>query len=398
MQFDVCKINGVKGIICKITRLSNYQGLIFIAYFYMPSFLQKILYRPVTWAAEKFSSKPDKERIFSSLSELYKNINETPGKKGLRIEFDSMKDKFIIFSDQHKGAKDGSDDFAIAEKNYCTALEYYNQNNYTYINLGDGEEFWENTLAAVKKNNTLSFDKEKLFAQQNKFIKIFGNHDLYWGNDPFASIQLESIYKQKVAIYEGAILSVEINKKPLDIFLTHGHQGDKQSDGNWFSKWFVANVWAPLQSYLHINPNTPAFDDQLKTAHNALMYEWSDAQKNLLLITGHTHQPVFTSLTHIERLYRKLSDATHDKLTDLIKQLEIQIAQRKIKGHLQTDFSKVKPSYFNSGCCCFSDGDITGIEITEGMIRLIKWEYIKDQCVREVMEETTLDNLANQLG
>lgn len=363
----------------------------------MASLIKKILYRPVLWAAEKFSSKPDKERIFTALSDLYKSITEKPGKKGLMISMDAQTDKYIIFSDQHKGAKNGYDDFAQAEHNYCVALEYYADNNYTYINLGDGEELWENTLAAVKKNNTRSFDIEKKFARQNRFIKIFGNHDLYWANDPFAPMQLEMIYKQKIAIYEGAVLSATVNDQPLHIFITHGHQGDKQSDGNWFSKWFVANVWAPLQSYLEINPNTPAFDEELKTAHNSLMYEWSNAQQNLLLITGHTHQPVFTSLTHIERLYKKLSKAKTDNLLDIIKELELQISKRKVLNIAPPDFSKVKPGYFNSGCCCYNDGDITGIEIADGCIRLIKWQYQNQIPVRELLEETTLENLMTQM-
>jgi hypothetical protein len=32
-----------------------------------------------------------------------------------------------------------------------------------------------------------------------------------------------------------------------------------------------------------------------------------------------------------------------------------------------------KPSYFNSGCCAYSDGSITGIEIADGEIRLVRW-------------------------
>ncbi len=363
----------------------------------MASFLQKILYRPVTWAAEKFSSQPDKARIFTALSELYRHILDNPGKKGLKIGFNPVTDKFIVLSDQHKGARDGSDDFAVAEKNYCAALEHYNQQGFTYINLGDGEELWENTLSAVKEHNAQTFEKEALFASQGRFIKIFGNHDLYWGNDPFAAGQLKNIYKQEVAIYEGLVLSAMIGDLNCDIFLTHGHQGDKQSDGNWFSKWFVARVWAPLQNYLHINPNTPAFDEQLKTVHNGLMYEWSNAQQNLVLITGHTHQPVFTSLTHIERLYKQLFDARHKNILDRIRDLEFQIAKRKIKGDVQIDFSKVKPSYFNSGCCCFSDGDITGIEIEGGFIRLIKWQYEAEQCVRIALEEILLEELVKEI-
>ncbi|MBA3748219.1 MAG: hypothetical protein H0W96_12120 [Solirubrobacterales bacterium] len=31
------------------------------------------------------------------------------------------------------------------------------------------------------------------------------------------------------------------------------------------------------------------------------------------------------------------------------------------------------PCYFNTGCCSFGDGDITGIEIGDGKIRLMRW-------------------------
>lgn len=31
------------------------------------------------------------------------------------------------------------------------------------------------------------------------------------------------------------------------------------------------------------------------------------------------------------------------------------------------------PWYFNSGCCSYGDGDITGIEIRDGSIWLVRW-------------------------
>jgi hypothetical protein len=43
----------------------------------------------------------------------------------------------------------------------------------------------------------------------------------------------------------------------------------------------------------------------LKTEHNNIMYEWSSHQQNLLLITGLTHQPIFESLTYLERVQRQ---------------------------------------------------------------------------------------------
>lgn len=327
--------------------------------------------------ADKYSSRPDKERIHKALTELHQNILAGNEKKGLLIEFSPDKDRFIIFSDQHKGAKDGSDDFALAEKNYLCALEYYHQQDFHFISLGDGEELWENTLSAVKKHNVASFEKEKLFLQRNLFTKVFGNHDLDWGNSPLADFELQNIYGQKVPVYEGVILkTASIN--PLHIFLTHGHQGDELSDGNWFSKWFVAKIWAPLQAYLQINPNTPAFQDHLKTAHNIFMYEWITKQQNALLITGHTHQPVFQSLTHLESLYKQLATAKESNDETTIHRIENEIHQKKLRGQMLPDFTAYKPTYFNSGCCCFNDGDITGIEIADNKIRLIKWEYKDD--------------------
>ena len=363
----------------------------------MSSLLQKLFRKPVIRLAEKYSSRPDKQRVFESLTKLHTEISNGDEKKGLVIPFYVTKQKVIIFSDEHKGAKNKADDFATCETNYITALDYYFQQGFYFINLGDGEELWENNIFAVKKHNQLSFEKEKLFQQQKRFIKIFGNHDLFWANDPTAALQLQSIYGEKVSIYEGCILTTTINDRAFEIYLTHGHQGDLQSDGNWFSKFFVSNVWGPIQGLLNINPNTPAYNDQLKSLHNTIMYEWSSVEKNVLLITGHTHQPVFMSLTHLERLYTKLADAQKNKDDAVIKSIEEEIKKAQPKNETPPDFSKIIPSYFNSGCCCFDDSDITGIEIADGYIRLIKWNSKDSNPKRFVLEEIKLAELEDLL-
>jgi hypothetical protein len=33
----------------------------------------------------------------------------------------------------------------------------------------------------------------------------------------------------------------------------------------------------------------------------------------------------------------------------------------------------VPPCYFNTGCCSFGDGDVTGVEIADSEIRLVRW-------------------------
>lgn len=359
----------------------------------MRKFLQHLLYQPLSRLADKYSSRPNKARVNKALTALYKHITTKPGKKGLVIPFDPQADKFIILSDQHKGARDGADIFAESAKNYLSALSHYNNEQFIYINLGDSEELWENLFVTVKRHNKATFEKERQFIADDRFVKIFGNHDLYWDNDPLAAVSLMQIYGRAIRVYEGAVLQTSVNSKPLNIFLTHGHQGDLQSDGNWFSKWFVSDIWGPLQGYLRINPNTPAYNNQLKTDHNRIMYEWSSQRENLVLITGHTHQPVFRSMTQLEILYSGLESAKKANDTTKIIDFEDKIKNLHLKGSTQPNFNGYLDTYFNSGCCCFNDGDITGIEIADEEIRLIKWSYHKKQSVRTVLESCKLEDL-----
>lgn len=364
----------------------------------MKRLLRSILLKPVLWASRKFSSRPGRERIFQALDKLYKDIRDKPGTKGIVLPFQKEAGKIIIFSDQHKGARNGADDFMLAEPNYLAALDYYYRNDFCLICLGDSEELWENSLSKVREHNLSNFEAEKKFVQKNSFVKVIGNHDLYWGNDPFAYWQLKKIYGEEVKVYEAVILATTIGEKQLHIFCTHGHQGDAQSDGNWFSKFFVARIWAPLQAWLRINPNTPAYNNEKKTLHNEIMYEWASKQQDTLLITGHTHQPVFESLTQIERLYRKLQVAQSEKNKTVIDELEaaIRLIEKGFTA-IAIDYLTMRPAYFNTGCCCFSDGDITGIEIENGCIRLIKWAVADQLPQRVVLEEMKLSELVIKL-
>jgi predicted phosphodiesterase len=357
-----------------------------------------LLLKPILWIARTFSSDPDRSRIFKALSELKEKVEHDPGKKGFVIPFDPLVNRFIIFSDHHKGRKNGADDFMSAEPNYIAALQFYDSHGFHLISLGDSEELWENTMLQVMRNNTASFKEEKKFVARNAFTKLFGNHDLDWEIDPLAPTYLQQIYNKKIPALEAITLEATIAGKSLRILCTHGHQGDLQSDGNWFSKFFVSKIWAPLQAYLRINPNTPAYDSELKSLHNMIMYEWSSRQRNLLLITGHTHQPVFESLTHIERLQRKQKQALYQVNAEWARALEDEISwQRQKDDAVSPDYLNMKPTYFNSGCCCYADGDITGIEIADGCIRLIKWKRKGDVSERMALEESSLEKIISEL-
>ena len=342
----------------------------------MKRFLQKILGPLLTRLAAKASS-PKRQDVFSSLSRLLRYINKGSGKRGVVLEVDFTKDKFIVFSDHHKGNKDYGDDFANNEANYLAALDYYLLNKFSYINLGDAEELWKYNPKEVISKNITVLRKEAKFQEDKKYFKTFGNHDLTWKNKLDVAIWFKDIFTLPLPVYEGILLKTTINEKPLSIFLTHGHQGDKMSDNNALSTWMVAHIWRPLQRYLQINVNTPAKDFTLRDKHNIMMHDWSSRHENLLLITGHTHKPVFAS-----GLY---SDHPNNTVNDT----KIAVAAEKT--------NKLKPSYFNSGCCCYNDGDITGIEICDGKIALIKWHLQNNATQRFVLEEKELADIIKEL-
>ena len=311
----------------------------------MRKILLYLLKRPLLWIADHYSSAPQKDIVYKSLSDLFNTAEDDTDQKVKLLHTTVADAKFIIFSDQHKGDRSYADDFRNAEKNYTTALDFYLKNGYSFISLGDSEELWKFSADKILPQNAFVFTKEAAF-QPDKFYKTFGNHDLMWKNKADVFIWLRKYFTPQLIVNEGIVIKIKTATSELKVFLTHGHQGDTMSDNNAFSTWVVAHIWLPLQRYLNININTPSNDFSLRNKHNIMMSEWSGAQQNLLLITGHTHVPVFAS----GRYFNHPSNNIPGKAQDLIK-----------------------PSYFNTGCCCFDDGDITGIEIESGFIHLIKW-------------------------
>jgi hypothetical protein len=351
----------------------------------MRKLLQRIFRKPVSWLANKVSSRPVRKDVFESLDLLVKGIHEGKDEYGFVINYELNKGKYIIFSDQHKGAKDAADDFRNAEDTYLFALDHYYKEGFVLANIGDCEELWENTPDKVVEKSRKSLLEEARFLQDDRYIRTFGNHDLEWKYSFQRELYLKGIFGKKLKIPEGVMLKTSYNGKEYSILLTHGHQGDKQSDGNKFSMWVVAAIWTPIQRFLDINIDVTSDSYELIDTHNIMMYEWSATQNNMLFISGHTHKPVFASLDHIERLMKQIERATELGNLDIIETLNKELDWRRQEyAHKKFVKTMVKPTYFNTGCCCFSDGDITGIEIEGDNIRLVKWKnherIILEQC------------------
>jgi UDP-2,3-diacylglucosamine pyrophosphatase LpxH len=306
--------------------------------------------------------------------------------------------KFIVFSDQHKGAGDEADEFRKCKHAYIAALQHYLQNGFSLILLGDAEELWEQGFKKVEQTYRDVLQLEASFPP-GRYYRIWGNHDDEWMSEKKVRRKLAR-YMPTGAIYEAIRFELVNDSESVGtILLLHGHQGTFASDKiRWFSR-FAVRVYRHIQRLTGIGKTTPAKDVCLRGEHDNRMYNWAEEQNNLMLVAGHTHRPVWSSRTHLQKLQSELEKLKAEPDTpqqrELIRAKELEVQERERKYPPCKDTSKKSPCYFNTGCCKFDDGDITGIEIEDGTIRLIKWSSQNLQ--REELEKDQLITIFDQI-
>jgi len=314
---------------------------------------------------------------------------------------DITEGRYIIFSDQHRGARNGADDFLRSERAYNAALAYYLHMGHTLIVLGDVEELWEETPTAVIKAYRHNLELEAQFHHRGRYARVWGNHDDEWQYADSVQKHLHDVYGgPPLHVHESLRFIVKDQAEELGtLFMLHGHQGDALSDNlSWFSRLFVRYIWRNFQRLTRISLNTPATSWDLRKRCNQALYGWAVQQQKLVLIAGHTHAPVFKSQSHeaqlteaIERLKRAdESDAHQEEISRLLAQREWVRAQDPFMPPTEFHIPMAKPCYFNTGCCCYRDGDITGIEIANGKIRLVRWPDRAQKPHPYILEQTDL--------
>lgn len=316
----------------------------------------------------KWSSSPDEAKVHAALDALLKDTRDPQSKRGITIEAEPNS-KWVVVSDQHKGGGDRADDFVRTSPAYQKALHYYFEQGFCLINNGDAEELWESTLNKIIPVHTQSFEAEKSFVEARRSYRLIGNHDQEYLVKASTRTQLDQALGAKVYFYEGLLLKFP----DQHYFIAHGHQGDIRSDGNWFSKWVVANIWSPIQRLFKLSINSLSDSLDNISLHNEIMYRWSARQApGLNLVAGHTHQPIFQSLTHFDQLILRL-----EKVHSEEERRFIESELHRIRNQFPKDYQPrrpEKPTYYNSGCCCFDDGDMTCLEITNSGVKLVKWK------------------------
>ena len=301
---------------------------------------------------------------------------------------DIQKSRFIIFSDQHKGARNRADDFMVCERAYNAALAYYNRLRYTLVVMGDAEELWEEWPEAVLKAYPHTLAVEGEFHRDGRYLRFWGNHDDDWSHSDLVEQWLRpALGGNPINVRETLIVHVREGSEELGrLFLVHGHQGTLDSDRIApLSRFVVRYFWRPIQRIFQVSLNTPAKDFELRHRHDTALYLWSQAQEKLVLIAGHTHRPVFKSEPHEEVIRKSLQEAEErslkyprsqkalERVAELAAELEWVLAQQRQSPVDLPMLEFKKPSYFNTGCCAFLDGDVTGLELSDGEIRLVRW-------------------------
>jgi hypothetical protein len=128
---------------------------------------------------------------------------------------------------------------------------------------------------------------------------------------------------------------------------------------------------------------TPAQDFELRQEHDAAMFAWvREHPARPILITGHTHRPVFaSSRPPVPRrrpeadVAAELEEARRKGHADAVPELRSELELIRAEGRRGDPPPQPiqPPCYFNTGACSFADGDVTGLEIADGEVRLVRW-------------------------
>jgi predicted phosphodiesterase len=246
--------------------------------------------------------------------------------------------KFILFSDCHRGDNSFADDFANNRNIYFHALNHYYNEGFQYCELGDGDELWENVyFESIFEAHKNVFKLLRKYHLDKRLHMIWGNHDMVYKDKTYVDKHLSSYFEPiddtDKELFEGITYNEAIVLKHSttgqELFLAHGHQADWWNYRFWrWGRFLVRVLWKPLQVWGIADPTSPAknYTELIKLERR--IKRWILKNNLLITIVGHTHRPRFPEPGDIP--------------------------------------------FFNDGSCVHPRS-ITGIEIENGQISLIKW-------------------------
>jgi len=262
------------------------------------------------------------EKFFSR--QIEKALNDAP------VITTSVHRRIVLFSDCHRGCGNWSDSFLNNKTIYEAALTYYFNNGFTYIELGDGDELWENRrFSDIAEIHSDIFSLLGRFREAGRLYMLWGNHDRIKSHSGVAGSLMQDAHESLIVHHNQDNPAAN----QTDYHLIHGHQVDPLNNQLWkLARWLVRYLWRPLELCGFKDPTSAAKSyDKGKKVEQRLI-TWTQAN-SANIVAGHTHRPAMTS------------------------------------GHGW--------SYSNTGSCVHPN-TITCIEMDHGHISLIKWATCAD--------------------
>lgn len=247
------------------------------------------------------------------------------------------KSKYVLFSDCHRGIGNSNDNFLKNQNLYFAALKHYYEQGFSYIELGDGDELWENTsIEQIIETHNNVFWLFSLYHKKDRLHLLYGNHDMVKKNKNYIQKNCKTYFcteSQKIQplfpnmqFFEGLILD-NVEKPENSLYLTHGHQASSLNSTFWrLSRFLVRYLWNPLENSGVLDPTSAAKNYTQKEKIEKRLNKWA-TDNDKILITGHTHRPML---------------------------------------------NKDSPHFFNTGSCVHPRC-VTCIELEDKALTLVKW-------------------------
>lgn len=212
----------------------------------------------------------------------------------------TCRSRYAIISDCHRGRGDSNDNFLKNQNLYFTALNHYYQEGFTYIELGDGDELWENRrMSQIIEIHNNVFWLLSLFHQQRRLYMVYGNHDMEKKKKGYSKslcstyfctdTQCKETLFPDLPFYESILLENPCGN--FQLCLTHGHQADFFNSTFWkLNRFLVRYFWRPLEHFGVLDPTSAAKNYTHKDRIEQRLSRYAELTHKHL-ITGHTHRP-----------------------------------------------------------------------------------------------------------
>lgn len=231
------------------------------------------------------------------LERVYRSAERIPVDRSSRI---------VCMSDCHRGVGNRGDNFLANRNLFVAALKYYYERRFSYIELGDGDELWENrNMERILSMHEDVFEILSGFHRNGRLIMLYGNHDCVKKDGRFfrehclgelcdnyycACSECRREMFPGLAARESVLLTDK--NTGHEILLLHGHQGDLMNDTLWpLTRFMVRYLWRPLELMGFYDP-TSAARNYKKRKKTELYLDGFAGRKRILLVAGHTHRPV----------------------------------------------------------------------------------------------------------